>query len=122
MTDQNEALLAALPDAEDEALTSQEIMMHLDDEGRERFVKLQETFETEGWVLLKEWCVYQANVAGVKGANAETWEDCKEQKGRRMAWLDASNMAETFIAQNEQVAREAIEAAEDEALTSGRPH
>ncbi len=111
MTDQNEALLAALPGADQPNLSSQEIMQHLDDTARDTFVKLQETFESDGWPLIRDRLLDLSNRAGIDGSNAESWEACKEQRGRREAYWFASQLHESFITEYEGVAREAIEQA-----------
>lgn len=104
----NEALLAAAPGAVPEHLSSQEIMLHINDEQRDRFVKLQETFESSGWRLVKEWCDMKAVEAGYNGANAKSWEDNREQYGRRDAWKQASELADTFMNEFELVAQTII--------------
>lgn len=104
----NEALLAAAPDAEQEHLSSQDIMLHINDTQRERFVKLQETFESDGWRLIVEWCDMKAMEAGFNGANCKSWEDNREQHGRRDAWMQASKLADTFMNEFEMVAQAAI--------------
>jgi len=104
----NEALLAAVPDAEQTQLSSQDIMLHINDTQRERFVKLQETFESPGWKLIVEWCDMKAMAALFSGADCKSWEDSREQHGRRDAWMQASKLADTFMNEFEMVAQAAV--------------
>ena len=110
MTETNEALLNALPGADADTLTSQEIMSHLDETALDTYVKLQETFETDGWPLIRDRLLDLSNQAGFDGANADTWEECNKQRGRREAYYFASQLADAFVAEYEGVAREAIAA------------
>ena len=82
----NEALIAAQEGA-DVGLSDQEIYQQLTGVELDRFLKLQATFESDGWSIIQEWCATKEVEAGVSGANAASWEDNREQYGRRIAWL-----------------------------------
>jgi hypothetical protein len=100
-------------DEENVGMSSHEVMMWLDDVERDRFVKFQELFESDGWRLLKNIAVAKVTEHGVLGANAKTWEDNRVALGARTAWEDVANASDTFMSSFEQVALQNKEAAAD---------
>ena len=104
----NEALIAAQEGA-DAGLSDQEISQQLTGVELDRFLKLQSTFESPGWSIIQEWCATKEVEAGVGGANAQSWEDNREQYGRRVAWQEAGNLDTAFMNEFEAIANQAIE-------------
>jgi hypothetical protein len=80
-----------------ETMTTQELMSWLDDKERDRFVKLQETFETDGWKLITQYCEQKVIYHGIEGANSATWEKVNENRGAREAWRQVMAMADEFM-------------------------
>lgn len=103
----NEALKAASPDAVDTAMPTHELMSWLGDAERDRFVKLQETFESAGWKLIVEYANAKTLQHGVDGANAQTWDKCVENRGARYAWQQVMQLHDEFMNAFENAAREA---------------
>jgi len=87
-----------------EPTTTLDIMANLDEVQRERFVMFQETFETSGWQLFREWARGKVLEAENNGVNAKSWEDNRVAFGVRAAWIEVYNMAERTMAEFEQVA------------------
>lgn len=110
----NEALL--LNQEDDDRLDDQTIMLYLNDTQRERFVKMQETFETEGWTLIREWFQYKSMEALQGGANATTWETNREQYGARQAFNTAATLDDSFMNEFEAVAQSVIASREEAEL------
>ena len=108
----NEALTAALEPADETAMTTQEIMAYLGDAERDRFVLLQETFESAGWRLVVDHAVAMSNFEAINGANAKTWEDCVGARGRREAWVTIARLADQFMSAFEHAAASAKSEAE----------
>lgn len=100
----NEALKNAVAPEQEPELSSQEIMANLNDEERSRYVALQETFETDGWKILAQYATAKAFEAGVRGANAATWEACKEAYGERMAWQEVESLDTSMLKAFENLA------------------
>lgn len=94
------------------AMPTHEIMAFLDDVSRERFVKFQEVFETEGWKLIEEYANAQITVHGIEGSNGKTWEDVLLHRGQRLAFQVVANWHNEFMTAFEAQAQQAKEAAE----------
>jgi ethanolamine ammonia-lyase small subunit len=101
----NEAI-KNLEEASD-AMSTHEIMKWLNDAERDRFVKLQETFESDGWKILREYAQAQVAMNGIAGANAKTWEENRVAYGTRSAWDSVSRLEDEFMNAFELSAREA---------------
>lgn len=107
MGDETDEATAAMP--------THELMAWLSDVERDRFVKLQETFETDGWRLVVEYARGKVVQHGVDGSNAATWEKTNEHRGARAAWDQVAHLADEFMNAFEQAARLAQEDAADTA-------
>ncbi len=109
----------ALKGYEEESLSSHEIMANIGEEALQRFVAFQELFETSGWKLIEEYAQGKSTVALYQGSDAPTWEDNRVAKGYRTAWDEIANLAAQTMNEFEQLAREQIEAQEDDFDPSG---
>lgn len=96
----------------DDRLSPQEIMAWIGDVERDRFVKFQSVFESDGWPLIVELATARAYAAGLEGANATTWEQNRIAYGARSVWEQIARLAENCTADFELVASEAKAAAE----------
>lgn len=105
----NEALAGKAEDR----MPTHEIMAWLPDQERDRFVKLQETFETAGWKLIEEYALAKVSHHGVAGANASTWEESRKNLGARLAWDEVTRMADEFMTAFENAAQAARESSEE---------
>ena len=85
-------------------LSATEIAQHLGEKELDRFLKLQELFETPGWKLLQEYAQAQAFAALTAGAAAQSWEQNRVQYGMRLVWDDISNMDTRMMNEFEQLA------------------
>lgn len=74
-----------------------EMMSFLSDAERDRFVKLQETFESDGWRLIVDYANAKAVQHGIDGSNAASWDKCLENRGARFAWDQVSKLADEFM-------------------------
>ena len=102
----------------EDTIQSHEVMRWLsDDVQRQRYAAVQETFETDGWRLIVEYALARAFEAGVRGANAQSWEQNREALGARKAWDEVSTLATAWMNEFEEVARQnklaAVEPSED---------
>jgi len=102
----NDALVGVGPDTQAE-MPTHELMSWLTDQERDRFVLLQETFETGGWKLLVDYASAKVVQHGVDGSNASTWEKVLENRGARMAWEQVSKLADEFMNAFEHAAQAA---------------
>lgn len=99
-----------------DAMSSHEIMKWLNDVERDRFVKLQETFESSGWRLLREYAHAQVAMNGIAGANAKTWEENRVAFGTRQAWDAVARLEDEFMNAFELSASEAKASATESTL------
>ena len=106
----NEALVGVGPDVES-VMPTHELMSWLGDAERDRFVKMQETFETDGWRLIREYALAKITEHVVNGANAKSWDDTRAHLGARLAWDQVSKMDADFMNAFEQAALAAREEA-----------
>lgn len=111
----NEALKAAL-DAVSDEMPTHELMSWLNDVERDRFVKLQETFETPGWKLIVEYANAQVIQHGIAGANAASWDDCLLHRGERVAWDRVAKLDTEFMNAFHLAAQEAQQRSADEVM------
>jgi hypothetical protein len=105
-------------EAEDVKMPTHELMAYLNDMERDRFVKLQETFETDGWRLLSQYANEKVIYHGVQGSNATSWEKVNEHRGARETWRQVARWADEFMNAFEAAAllakTEAADAAQDQ--------
>lgn len=99
---------------EDVGMPTHELMAYLSDEERDRFVKLQETFETDGWRLIVAYANQKVVYHGVEGSNASSWEKVNENRGAREAWNQVARLADEFMNAFEAAAQSAKAEAADE--------
>lgn len=95
---------------DEERMSDAEIMEYLDDTAKDRYLKLQRTFESDGWALLVEYAQAKAFQAGVEGANAKSWDDNRRAYGNRQAWEEMAQFADAFMNEFEMVAQQNKEA------------
>jgi len=101
-----------------DTIQSHEVMRWLsDDVQRQRYAAAQETFETDGWKLIVEYALARAFEAGLRGANAQSWEQNREALGARKVWDEVASLGSAWMNEFEEVARQnklaAVESSED---------
>ena len=91
-----------------------EIFKHLNDEQKERYLKLQKTFESDGWSLLVDMATTKGTDAFSRAAYASSWEENRIFVGQHIVYESFKNLKETVDAEFEQLAAEnAMESLKD---------
>lgn len=97
-----DALKNALPGADEDAgLSEQDILAHLSDEERERFLAVQETFSTDGWRILAELATARGLSSGIEGSNAGAYDEgvatrCARAYGALQVWKEIEGWADAW--------------------------
>jgi hypothetical protein len=79
----------------------------LSEANKDRFNQLEEVFSLPGWKLLVEWAEQKAIDAGVRGANAATWEDNRQQLGSRLVYEEIVALRDASYNEFEVIALQA---------------
>lgn len=87
-------------------LNTHETMKFLTDTERDRFVKFQALFESDGWHLLVEYAQAKAAEATQRAALADSWENNRLAVGYRGAWGEISNIENQFMNEFDAIAAE----------------
>jgi hypothetical protein len=80
---------------EEEALDIVEILKHLTEDQRQRYLLLEKTFDSDGWPLIIEWATKRANECHSRAANANSWDDNRISVGAREVYLQIANMRDS---------------------------
>jgi hypothetical protein len=79
-------------------------LKHLTDTQKDSFLKLERTFQSDGWQLVEEWAAAQEETAKDRVQNATSWDDFRLFKGAQQAFSLIRNLRETTEQQFEQLA------------------
>lgn len=79
----------------------------LSEANKDRFYQLEEVFSLPGWKLLEEWAEQKAMEAGVRGANATSWEDNRQQLGARLVFEEIVTLRDATYNEFEVIALQA---------------
>lgn len=91
-------------------VNSHEIMKWLNDMQRDRFVKFQALFESDGWPLIVEMAQAYSAAHAAQQTVAKTWEEVLVARGSQRVWAAVANWADTVMTEFEVVAEQAKEA------------
>lgn len=94
-----------------------EQLKNLSDEQRQRYMRAEQVFETDGWKDIEDWAERQAEAQGLRQLNAAKWEDALVSRGARAAFMLVAQLKKTteaeyavFAEQNAEQATVADEA------------
>lgn len=71
-----------------------EQLKYLTDDQKERYVTLERTFETKGWVIVEAWAKQRAIEQLERAAYASNWEEHRVATGARLAYEQIANLRE----------------------------
>lgn len=96
----------------------QDSLKYLSAEENQRYNALAKTFESEGWAIVKQFALTNAELQAQRALNAKSWDEHRHATGARAVYLQVFNLAEQTEAEFTGMADAAREktAAEDEAL------
>lgn len=88
-----------------------EQLRYLDDDQKARYVKLERTFNTEGWVVIEEWALEKIDAAIKAAASASSWDQHRILTGMRLAFEQVAGLRDS-------TEKEFLQMAEDNLINS----
>jgi hypothetical protein len=86
-------------------------IQYLNDAEKDRYVKLERLFTSDGWSLVEEWAKQQRENATGRLINANSWEEHRVMTGVRAVYAEVENLRESTEATFAQIAAANKEAA-----------
>lgn len=68
---------------------------NLTDEQKTQYMRVERTFESDGWKDIERWAEQNAEQSAIRQLNASTWEQARVEHGMRLAFLMLANLRET---------------------------
>ena len=88
-------------------LNSHEVMKWLTDKQRDRFVKFQALFESDGWPMVVEMAQAYATAYLLQQGTAKTWDEVLQARGANRVWTAVANMADEVMNEFQVAAEQA---------------
>lgn len=85
-------------------MDTMEILKNLTADQQESFIKLEETFGTDGWGLLKKWAEDRAVAAKDRAAYAGSWEENRIAVGAEQVYLQIASLGDSFVTEFAELA------------------
>jgi hypothetical protein len=72
-----------------------EDIQHLTDAEKDRYLKLERLFDSDGWKLVEEWATQQRENATARLVSATSWDQHRLLTGARLVYAELEGLRET---------------------------
>lgn len=86
-----------------------EVLQNLTDDQKNRYMKMEQLLESDGWALLQQWLQGQAEAAQGRATYAQTWEDNRVAVGQMYVYTQLADLNDAVHAEFTELARQNAE-------------